>query len=180
MADPITASLVLTGIGAGVSAAGTIAGGNNAAALGQSQQNEANYQAAQLRENASSEIGASQRQMLDTQQKARLAQGTLVADAAGGGFSAGTGSPEAVAQSIARRGSYEAAMQLFQGENASTGDLNRAQGTEMSGEVAAEGGRMQQEASLYSAAGNLASSGGTMFKNYAVMKTGPSPLPSWG
>jgi hypothetical protein len=62
--DPLTAgSLILTGIGAGVSAAGTIAGGANAAALGQSQQNEANYQAAQLRENASSELAAGQRQI---------------------------------------------------------------------------------------------------------------------
>jgi len=175
MADPITAgSLILSGIGAGVSAAGTIAGGANAAALGQSQQNEANYQAAQLRENASSEIGAAQRQMLDTQQKARLAQSTLTADAAGGGFVATSGSPEATSESIARRGSYEAAMQLFNGQNASTGDLNKAQGVEMGGEIASEGGQMQQEASYYSAAGNLASAGGSMFKNYSSMTRAPA------
>lgn len=176
MADPITASLALSGIGAGISAVGTIAGGNNAAALGQSQQNEANYQAAQLRENASSEIGAAQRQMLDTQQKTRLAQSKLTANAAGGGFTATAGSPEAISESIARRGSYEAAMQLFQGENASTGDLNRAAGVEMSGKIAAEGGEMQRQASYFTAAGNLASAGGNMFKTYGLKSGAMSPL----
>jgi hypothetical protein len=180
MADPITAgSLILTGIGAGVSAFGTIAGGANAAALGQSQQNEANYQAAQLRENASSEIGAAQRQMLDTQQRTRLAQSKLTANAAGSGFVASSGSPEALSESIARRGSYEAAMNLFQGENAATGDLNRAAGIEMGGRIAAEGGEMAREASYYTAAGNIASAGGSMFKNYSTMTNG-SPLPSYG
>jgi hypothetical protein len=162
-------SLILSGIGAGVSAAGTIAGGANAAALGKSQQNLDDYEAAQLRENASSEIGAAQRTMLDIQQKTRLAQGKLTANAAGSGFVATSGSPEAISESIAKRGTYEGAMALFGGENQSTGDLNRAQGLEMSGEIAAEGGQMQQNASYYSAVGNLASAGGTMFKNYAGM-----------
>jgi hypothetical protein len=179
MADPVSLSLVASGVGAAVSAAGTIAGGANAAALGQSQQNAYNYQAAQLTENASSEIGAAQRQMLDTQEKTRLAEGTVTADAAGGGFTASTGSPLAISSSIARRGSYEAAMQLWQGENASTGDQNKAQGDVMSGQIAAEGGQMQQEAADFSAVGNLASAGGTMFKNYNTM-TNPAQLPSYG
>lgn len=179
MADPITGSLILSGIGAGVSAIGTIAGGANAAALGQSQQNAANYQAAQLRENASSEIGAAQRTMLDLQQKQRLAQGKLTANAAGGGFVASAGSPNAISGEIASRGNYEAAMALFQGVNAETGDLNKAQGVEMSGEIAKEGGEMQRDASYLTAAGNIASAGGNMFKNYSTMKAG-LPAPSYG
>jgi hypothetical protein len=144
------------------------------------QKGQYDYQAAQVQENASSEIGAAQRQMLDTHQKERLAQGTLTADAAGGGFTAGVGSPEAISESIARRGSYEAAMNLFQGENAATGDLNRAQGLVYSGDIALQGGQMEQQADLlkanaattsadYSAIGNLASGGGSMFKTYKSM-----------
>lgn len=166
-------SLALSGIGAGISAIGTLAGGANAAALGQSQQNAYNYQAAQLQENASSAIGASQRTMLDTQENTRLAEGTVTADAAGGGFTAGVGSPGAIAGSIAKRGSFQAAMNLFQGENQSTGMLNQAQGDVMSGQIAAEGGEMQRDASEFSAVGNLATAGGSMFKNYASM-TNPS------
>ena len=176
--DPGTA-LALSAIGAGVSAAGTLAGGANAASLGQSQQNEANYQAAQLQENASSEIGAAQRTMLDTQEKTRLAQATVTADAAGGGFTAGVGTPGAITGSIAKRGNYEAAMNLFQGENASTGDLNKAQSAIMSGQIAAEGGEMQQQASEYAAVGNLASAGGNMFSNY-YKSTKPAPSPNYG
>lgn len=168
MADPISGSLILSGIGAAVSTVGTIAGGANAATLGKSQQNAANYQAAQLRENASGEIAAAQRTMFDTQQKTRLAQSKLTATAAGSGFTASVGSPAAISESIARRGSYEAAMNLFQGQNASTGDLNRATGMEMSGEIAKEGGEMQRTGSYYAAAGNLATAGGSMFKTYGT------------
>ena len=160
-------------VGAGLAAAGTIAGGNAAAALGQSQKNAADYQAEQLRENSASEIAAAQRQMLDTQQKTRLAQSRLTADAAGGGFVASSGSPEAISESIAKRGTYEAAMQLWQGQNASTGDLNKAQGVEMSGQIAADAGKMEQEASYLKAAGNLASAGSGIYKNF-YMPSGPS------
>lgn len=162
-------SLILSGVGAAVSAAGTIAGGQNANALGQMQQTADNYQAAQITENASSEVGAAQRTMLDTQQKTRMAGSTLTADAAGSGFVASSGSPAAIAGSIAKRGNYEAAMNLFQGENAETGDLNKAAGITYSGDIAAAGGAMQETASDYAAVGNLASAGGTMFKNYASM-----------
>jgi hypothetical protein len=201
MADPITAgALIFSAVGAGVSAAGTIAGGNtqsaaltaagqNANALGLAQQNEDNYQAAQITENASSEIGAGQRQMLDTQQKTRLAESTLTAGAAASGFSASSGSPLALSTSIARRGSYEAAMNLFNGENASTGDLNRAAGLTYSGDIAAIGGQMQQEgdeygaegatiAADYGAIGNLASAGGSMFKTYGTMSNAGSGVPA--
>jgi hypothetical protein len=177
MADPISASLILGGIGAGVSAIGTIAGGQSANAMGQSQQNQWNYQADQLKENASSEIGAAQRQMLDTQQKTRLAESTVVATSAGSGFTAGVGSPGAIEGSIAQRGSYEAAMQLWNGQNAATGDLNKAQGDVMSGTIAAEGGQIQQQAADFSAVGNLASAGGTMFGNYAKL-TNPTNVGS--
>lgn len=181
MADPFTAgALVLSGVGAAVSAAGTIAGGQNAADLGRMQQNQDNYQAAQIRENASSEIGAAQRTMLDDQQKTRLTEGKITAMAAGSGFTAGTGSPGAIAGEVARRGSYQAAMDLFNGENASTGDLNKAAGIEYSGDIAAAGGQMQQTASEYSAVGNLASAGGNMFKTYATLSRPGLPVPSYG
>jgi hypothetical protein len=186
MADPVTASLVIGGIGAGISAMGTIAGGsaaatagNNALVMGESQQNQDNYQAAQLTENASSEIGAAQRTMLDTQQKTRMAESTITADAAGSGFTASAGTPAAISGSVAQRGTYEAAMNLWQGENASTGDLNKAQGDVLSGDIALQGGQMQQQAgqmqqqaSYYTAAGNLATSGSTLFSNYGKMSGG--------
>lgn len=90
--DPMTmmaASMATTAVGAGVSAAGTIAGGNAAQA-------QAQYQADQLRANEGTEIGASQRQMLDTQMRTRMANSQVRAGAAAGGVDTTSGSPLAI------------------------------------------------------------------------------------
>ncbi len=77
--------------GAALSAAGTIAGGNSAAAMGRRMAGEATFEAAQDRLNASSDIAASQRRMIDTQQKTNLLIGSATARAGASGINAGVG-----------------------------------------------------------------------------------------
>lgn len=166
--DPatLTMSLVSTAVGGGLQAAGTLAGGSAAAQAGQLQQQAANYQAAQLQQNAAQAFASGQRKMLDTQQRTRLALSTARANAAANGTNAGTGSPAAIAGAIAKRGSYNAAMDMFNGESTATGLLNQAKGVQFSGEAAAIGGEEAQEASYLSAAGTLAGTAGSMLKTY--------------
>ncbi|HXO70412.1 MAG TPA: hypothetical protein VN838_15725, partial [Bradyrhizobium sp.] len=95
MTDPVTmmgASMAMTAVGTGISAAGTIAGGSAAQTAGQMKQIAANSEADQLNENAAGELAAAQRRMLDTRLKTSLTQGTLVNKAAGSGFNPATGS----------------------------------------------------------------------------------------
>lgn len=162
MADPI--SLML--IGGGLTAASTIAGGSAAAAAGQMQQQAANVEADQMKSNAAGELGAAQRQMLDTQMRTRLTQGTLQAKAAGSGFNAGTGSMVNDAGEIGARGQYQALMDVFNGQNQMTGTLNKAADVRYGGDVAAIEGEEKQDASYLSAAGTIASSAGSMYKTY--------------
>lgn len=167
--DPATltvASLASTAIGGGISAMGTIAGGNAAAAAGQMQQQAANYQAGQLEENATQTFAAGQRQMLDTQEKTRLAISSARAAAAGNGTNAGVGSPATIQGELAKRGSYNAAMDMFNGASTATGLRNQAAGVRYSGTAAAIGGQEAQQASLLSAAGTIAGSAGSMLKTY--------------
>lgn len=155
--DTLTAaSMALTAAGAGISAAGTIAGGN-------AQRTAAAYQATQLRENASTQIGAAQRQALDERLKSSMLQSTTIARAAASGVNAGFGSPLTDVGNIAQRGEYNAAMDLWRGKQAATGDINQATAAELSGKIA-------QDASYYTAAGTIAGAGGSMLSQYGAYK----------
>jgi hypothetical protein len=167
--DPATlaiGSLAATAVGGGLSAAGTIAGGNAAAAAGQMQKTADYYQAEQDDTNAAQEFASGQRKMLDTQDKTRLLLSTLKATAASNGTNTAVGSPVDIAGAIAKRGSYHAALDMFNGASAATGLRNKAAGERYSGDAAATGGQLTKDASFLSAAGTIAGSAGSMLKTY--------------
>ena len=165
--DPVTfGTVAMTAVGGAISAAGTLAGGAAAAQAGKMQQQADEYQAEQLDSNATQAIASSQRQMLDTNLKTNLAISSSTANAAANGVNAGTGSAATNAGNLAARGSYQAAMDLFNGKATATGLQNQAQGVRYSGEMAAIGGAAQQSASELAAAGTLAGSAGTGLSQY--------------
>jgi len=160
----ITTSLASTAIGTGLSAATTILGGNAAAKAGR-------YTAAQLNQNAAAARAAGQRRMFDTQLRSRFLQSTATARAAGSGVNAGIGSPAADVGQIARRGSYQAAMDLWTGENTATGLENEAAGAIYTGNV-------QQASSWLSAAGTIAGGAGSILAQGARFAY-PQPPPTY-
>jgi hypothetical protein len=159
-------SLAASAVGTGMQAAGTIAGGNAAAQAGAMQQQAANYQAAQDQENAGQAFAAGQRQMLSDQDKTRLAISSLRAGAGAAGVDPGTGTAATLAGSIARRGSYNAAMDMFNGASTATGLQNKAQGEIYTGQADLIGGQEAQSASQLAALGTIAGGAGSLFKGY--------------
>lgn len=167
--DPGTMMGVTMGmqaIGGIAGAAGTIAAGNTAQTAGLLQQQADQYKADQAKENEGSEIGAAQRQMLDTQFKTKQLQSSLQARAAGNGVNAAVGSPVTATKAIASRGQYQSLMDLWNGQNQATGSENEAKGLEYSGDVAAWEGDEQKQLSKIQAIATLAGSGGSMAKTY--------------
>lgn len=158
--------MILQGVGTAISAVSTIAGGNNAAAMGAAQKNAAYAQAEQLRAQEGTAIGAAQREMLDTQAKAKMLMSTVRANAAAGGVNAAEGSPLQVTQQIAKRGSYQAAMDLWQGQNKAVGLENESTSLKYGGDVAEAAGKMEQQASLGKALATIAGGGASMYKTY--------------
>lgn len=152
MAGLMIASTALQGIGAMAGAAGTLASGNYAASA-------ANYQAAQLRQNAAGEIAVGQRQMFDTQRRSQLLQSTAVAQAGASGVDASSGSPLTVTGDIAKRGEYQALLDMWQGENRATGLENQAAGVEYEGQE-------KQAMAPLSAFGTLAGGFGSALGTY--------------
>lgn len=167
--DPVSltaATMATTAVAGGISAAGTLAGGSYAKQAGEMQQAEANYEADVATQNANQALASGQRQSFDTALKTKLAVSTARANAAGNGVNAGTGSAAEAQRQLAQRGSYAAAMDMFNGESAQTGLLNEATAKRYSGELGRIGGEQAQKASYFQAAATLAGTAGNMMKSY--------------
>ena len=160
----LTAGLAMAG--GAVSAAGTLAGGANAAQLGQMQQGAKQFESTQDVMNSAADIAGAQRSAIDIGQRANLLRSSAVASSAAGGVNAGTGSALTNEAQISSRGKYAAALDLFNGESASSSDLNKAAAAQYTGTMDLIGGQMQKKASTYAAVGTLASAGATAFKAY--------------
>jgi hypothetical protein len=159
-------AMALTGIGTGISAANTIAGGNYAAQAGQMKQAEANFEADQDVANAAGETAAAQRQAIDINQKANLLRSSAVANAAAGGVDAGAGSALTNQAQIAARGRYQADMDLWSGRNQASGSMNQATAKRYTGELDLLGGEEAQRASTLNALATIAGGGASFMRMY--------------
>jgi hypothetical protein len=164
--------------GAAASAGGTLAGGANAASMGRAQAGEATFEAAQDRMNAASDIAASQRRMIDTQTKTNLLIGSATARAGASGVNAGVGSAAENVGEIGQKGRYAAALDLWNGQNAAAGDLNKAQAQDYQSSLDLIGGQAAQKAATFSALGTLAGGGSSAYKLYNPPAAAPTSMPA--
>jgi len=165
--DPLsTTAAALTGIGTGISAVNTLAGGGYAAQIGRAKQAEANFEADQDVSNAAGEIASAQRQAINVNQKADLLRSSAVANAAANGVNTGTGSTLTNQAQIAARGRYQADMDLWSGENQASGLMNRAAAKRYTGELDALAGEEMRRASRLNALSTLAGGGASFIRMY--------------
>jgi hypothetical protein len=146
-------ALIATGVGALVSAAGTIA-------AGKAQQQAADYEAAQLDVQAKDERAAAQAQALDERRRQRLALSALTARSAASGFTATDPTTMKLAGDIAKYGEYRAQSAQYVGNSRAAGLNAQATGARLSGQAAVTG-------SYYGAAGTIIGGIGGMADTYA-------------
>jgi hypothetical protein len=163
--DPVTMTVATVASGA-LSAAGTIMGGNAAAAAGQSQRDASYFKAAQEEQAAQESRAAAQRTALDKDRQSRLLQSTLQANAAASGGGAADPTIIGLGEDIAGRGEYQSLMDLYTGENRGRGLEDQAVGSRMTGDAQLAEGSAKQDASYLSAAGTLIGSAGSAYKTY--------------
>lgn len=140
-------------VGTLVSAAGTIAAGNQAAAAGESR-------ALQLEQKATQERASGQRQMFEKQRQTSLVQSQLQARASADGGSATDPGVLKISEDIAGRGTQQGLTDLANGENAARGLEDQAKASRISGQAAQDGSR-------FAAVGTIASGFGNGFERYA-------------
>lgn len=172
--DPITMT-VATVAGGAIQAAGTIMGGNAAAAAGKAQQDAQYFKAAQEEQAAQESRAASQRLALDKAREGRLLQSKLQANAAASGGGAADPTILNLAGGIAARSEYESLLEMYKGENRARGLEDSAIGSRMTGDAAKAEGDAKRTASYFSAAGTLIGSAGSAYKTYKG-----TPSPSYG
>jgi hypothetical protein len=169
----LTGGLALAG--GGISALGTLAGGQNAATLGKMRQAASEFTATQDTMNAPAAIAGAQRRAIDIGQRTNLAASSSRAIAASGGVTAGTGSAATNEAQITARGRYASALALFQGQNEATADLNKATAAHYQGALDLAGGEMAKTGSEFAAAGTIANAGASAFRMYGMQGGGGYP-----
>lgn len=145
---------ILSVVGTVVSAAGSIAAGN-------AQKAAADFQAAQLRQNATYQQAAGQRESMEAERKAKLANSAALAYGAASGLGTDDNDPsfQNLTYSITERGKY-------QGEVA-TADANiRAQGMQNQANAAVFSGQQAQQAGEINAFSSILGGASSFFKNY--------------
>lgn len=147
------------------SAAGSIMGGN-------AQRASANFQAAQLEQQAGQERASAQRKAILDRERADLAGSRIQALAAAGGGGATDPTVEKLRTDVAGRGEYEALSSLFTGEERARGMESAAGARRYEGQVArragvigavAQVGQGAYMASSVRAPSTAANSGSTLF-----------------
>ena len=152
------ASLAMGAIGTGISAAGSIAAGQNAQAMG-------NFQQREYGEQAMNDVATGQRKMLDQQRQGDIVKSRLVAAAAGNGINATDGSTSVLGQQIAGRSEYSSLMDLSQSRNAAAGLTNMGSGAKYQGDLS-------NAMAPYAAFGSVAGGAGSMFKDASKIQWG--------
>lgn len=149
-------SLALQGVGAGIQAKSTLAGGDYAYQAGVMQKQAADFKADQLEQNAVQAFASGQRKALEARRKGRLAISSNIARAAASGVDAGSGSPALNAEHLAARSEEQALTEMFSGASEASGLRHQALGARMSGDLALMEGEEKRRASRLQAAGTLA------------------------
>jgi hypothetical protein len=168
--DPLNVTaMALSGLGTGLSAANTIAGGNYSAEAGQMKQTEADFQATQDIQNAAGETAAAQRLAIGANRNAAMLSSSAVARAAAGGVNAGAGSALTDQAQIVGRGNFQAGMDLWQGQNRATGLLNQATAQQYAGYMSALSGDEARRRSYLDAASTIAGGGASIMRMYGGM-----------
>lgn len=143
------ASTAIGLIGGAVQARGSLAAGRAA--------QQASYFKAKQEEQAGNEARAvGQRQMLERRRMTDLALSNIQAGAAAGGGSATSGDILNLSGNVAKRGEYQALMEMYTGENKARGYETAAMASRMTGDAELTGSR-------YRALGTLLSSGTSAF-----------------
>lgn len=148
---PIVASLA----GAAIAAQGTIA-------AGKAQQQAAEYEAAQLEIKAKDQQAAAQREAQQYERKKELALSSLQATSAGSGFSATDPTSLAIADEIAKYGTYQEQMAQYGGLSERAGLEAQAQLRQMEGRAAMKAARTNAVGTIIGGISGMAGKWGSM------------------
>lgn len=156
MLDPTT----LNKAGVGLDVFGRLFSAFGSLQSGSDEKAAADFQAAQLRQNAGQALASSQREAITVQQQADLVASRALAVAAASGGGASDPTVVKIMAGIAGEGAYRTAVSLYQGEEKARSLLNQAAAVQYNGELA-------KAAETKNAIGKFVGAGGAAIRGVA-------------
>lgn len=147
---------------------GNMGAGDAAKRAATAQKTAADFEAAQLRQNAGQVEAAAQRDSMDQNLRAKLLASRAAAVAAAGGGALTDPSVAKIIADISGRGSYNAATALYQGEEAARKLNLSATAKTLEGNIALQGGADRASAYDLRAFGSLATGSASLFSKYGA------------
>ena len=163
--------LEIAGIAAAVG--GTIISAVGASNAGKAQQDAANYSAEVANQAAANQAAAGSSAAMEADRKKQLALQENTAKAAAAGVDPGFGSPLANTGKIAKWGTYNQLLDIYNGSSAAQGLAAQAQGDIYGGQQAAAAGQWNAAGSIIGGVSSLAS-------KYGDFSSGSSSTPPIG
>lgn len=162
------AGLIMQAFGGLRTAQGQQAAGDADLQKGMETQQLDNYIAQQYRVNAGQAValGTQKAAIQDIQTKMTMSRALAVAAAGGGGVT----DPGIITQisKLAGYGAYAKQVQLYNGEEESRADLDKANAADMSGKIALQGGQEADDAAGVAASGTIMKGASSLFSKYAA------------
>lgn len=169
----MAAAAVAVGIaGLALQAKGMIDARRDAADIAAKKRAAAQFEAAQLEQQAGQEEAASQRTVFEEGRTSKLVQSRALALAAASGGSASDPTVVKIISGIASEGAYRQNLAIYQGEEKARQLRLAAKADIMSGDIGAAATVAQGKSLFLQGAGSLASSGATMFSRYGYGRPG--------
>lgn len=146
---------ILSTAAVGAQVAGTIMSASSARQAGEAQQEEANYQATQMRQNANNAEATAEEKMVQQNKETEYALSNAKAAAAAGGGSATDPTVTTNMMTIAGQGRFRALTDMYEGDAAAQADKNQAAATQYGGVLAADAGNTKMYTNILSGASSL-------------------------
>lgn len=165
--SPMALPITLMGGGTALNAAGQYSSGQAAAAAGVAQQQGMNYQAAELRNQANSVMGAASRQAADQATNTNLVLSSIRAREAGN-VGASTISSTELASTVAGRGEYNLLTDVANGQNKAAGLNAQAALDTFQGTQAYQAGLAKRQAGETGAIGTVMTGAGSLYARFGA------------
>ena len=180
--DMIPAALTLAG--SFMSAKGSYAAGQASRDAAASAKAAADFQSAQLNQNAGQALAAAQREQFEQERQTRLVAGRALAVAAASGASASDPTVMTLISRTAAEGAYRGAIDIYQGEERARQMRMAAAAKRFEGDLGITSGDSRAKAYGLQGASALLSGAGSLFAKYGMggpaAKTTVSSVDSYG
>ena len=180
MVAPIAVAAGVQVLGTALSYAGSRKAARAAEEAARRKKQLADFEAAQLEQQAGQSVAASQRGAMEERRRAELVSSRALALSAAGGGGVSDPTMQNLFADIKGEGAYRSSVALYQGEEQARQLRMAAKAKRMEGDIAVQGGADQASAYNLASVGSLIEGASSLYMKYGQGGPGPSGYERYG